>query len=193
MEDVTQILHRIDQGDRSAIDQLLPEVYEELRKIARGRMAGERKDHTLQPTALVSEAYLRLVNPQSPLQWESRRHFFAAAAEAMRRILIEHARERLRQKRGGDRARADIDAATIADTEPARLLEFDEVLSKLAAFDARKAELVKLKCFAGLDREALSNALGISLTTVDRDWAFAKVWLFRELNTSNANPIRKTD
>jgi RNA polymerase sigma factor (TIGR02999 family) len=180
--DVTQILVRIDSGDRAAIDELLPKVYENLRSMARQRMAQERCEHTLQATALVNEAYLRLVNPKSPLKWESRGQFFAAAAEAMRRILVEHARSRLRQKRGGDRSREEL-PTELGDyrLSPTQMLDFNEAIERLAALDPIKAEVVKLRCFAGLDREQLSNALGVSLATVDRHWAFAKVWLYQQL------------
>ena len=192
MKDVTQILVRIDGGDRDAIDELLPKVYDELQVMARAQMASERAGHTLQPTALVNEAYLRLVNPNSPLRWESRGHFFAAAAEAMRRILVEYARRRLGKQRGGDRQRVDLPSFLPEYRLSAeQLLDFSDAIDRLAQEDPRKAELVKLRCFTGLDREQLSNALGISLATVDRYWAFAKVWLYRELSegqdTSNKN------
>lgn len=196
LNDVTEILLRIDEGDRSAIDELLPEVYDALRRIAQERMNAERRDHTLQATALVNEAYLRLVNPKSPLKWESRGQFFAAAAEAMRRILVEHARARLRQKRGGDFDRAEL-PGEIADyrLSPQQMLEFDEALDLLAQKNAVRAEVVKLRCFAGLDREQLSNTLGVSLATIDRHWAVAKVWLYQQLHAGeatdpalNANP-----
>lgn len=182
-KDVTQILVRIDEGDRDAIDELLPEVYDELQIMARAQMASERAGHTLQPTALVSEAYLRLVNPNSPLRWESRGHFFAAAAEAMRRILIEHARRRNGKQRGGDRQRVELPSFLPEYRLSAdQLLEFSDAIDRLAQEDPRKAELVKLRCFAGFDREQLSNAMGISIATVDRLWAFSKVWLYRELH-----------
>lgn len=180
--EVTQILVRIEDGDHAAIDELLPKVYEELRIMARAQMNQERLGHTLQPTALVNEAYLRLVNPKSPLRWESRGHFFASAAEAMRRILVDHARKLLRQRRGGDHQRVDF-PSHLPDYRltPEQMLLFSDAIDRLAEADPRKAELVKLRCFAGLDREQLSNALGISLATVDRYWAFAKVWLYEEL------------
>lgn len=182
MQDVTRILVRIDGGDRAAVDELLPRVYEELQIMARAHMANERAGHTLQPTALVNEAYLRLVNPASPLRWESRGHFFAAAAEAMRRILVEYARQRLGKQRGGDRERVDFPSC-VADyrLSPEQMLEFSDAIERLAQVDPRKAELVKLRCFAGLGREQLSNALDLSLATIDRYWAFCKVWLYREL------------
>lgn len=181
--EVTKILLRIDEGDRSAIDELLPEVYDALRRIAQERMNSERRDHTLQATALVNEAYLRLINPKSPLKWESRGHFFAAAAEAMRRILVEHARARLTQKRGGELDRAEL-PDEIADyrLSPQQMLEFNEAIERLAEKNPVRAEVVKLRCFVGLDREQLSNALGVSLMTVDRHWAVAKVWLYQQLH-----------
>lgn len=184
--DVTQILVRIDSGDRAAIDELLPKVYENLRSMARQRMAQERCEHTLQATALVNEAYLCLVNPTSPLKWESRGQFFAAAAEAMRRILVEHARGRLSQKRGGERGREEL-PPELGDyrLSPAQMLDFDEAIERLAELDPVKAEVVKLRCFAGLDREHLSDALGISLATVDQRWVFAKVWLYKQWHGSD--------
>lgn len=183
MKDVTQILVRIDGGDRDAIDELLPKVYDELQVMARAQMASERAGHTLQPTALVNEAYLRLVNPNSPLRWESRGHFFAAAAEAMRRILVECARQRLGKQRGGDRQRVDL-PTNLPEYRltPQQMLEFNDAIDRLAELDHQKAELVKLRCFAGMDREQLSNAMALSVATVDRYWAFAKVWLYRELH-----------
>lgn len=193
LHEVTQILERIDGGDRSAVDELLPKVYGELQVMARAQMAKERAGHTLQPTALVNEAYLRLVNPKSPLRWESRGHFFAAAAEAMRRILVEHARRRLGKQRGGDRQRVDLpDFLPEYRLTPEQMLDFSDAIDRLEAEDPRKAELVKLRCFTGLDREQLSNALGVSVATVDRLWAFSKVWLFRELTASDANGNRET-
>lgn len=195
--DVTQILVRIDSGDRAAIDELLPKVYENLRSMARQRMAQERCEHTLQATALVNEAYLCLVNPTSPLKWESRGQFFAAAAEAMRRILVEHARGRLSQKRGGERGREEL-PPELGDyrLSPAQMLDSDEAIECLAGLDPIKAEVdksrsrrkpksIKLRCFAGLDREHLSDALGISLATVDQRWVFAKVWLYKQWHGSD--------
>ena len=185
--DVTEILLRIDQGDRSAIDELLPEVYDALRRMAQQRMNSERRDHTLQATALVNEAYLRLVNPKSTLKWESRGQFFAAAAEAMRRILVEHARARLTQKRGGDLDRAEL-PDEIADYRltPQQMLEFNEAVELLEEKNPVRAKVVKLRCFAGLDREQLSNTLGVSLMTIDRHWAVAKVWLYQQLHDGTA-------
>ena len=185
-DDVTQILIRIDGGDRAAVDELLPKVYEELQIMARAQMNQERVSHTLQPTALVNEAYLRLVKPTSPLRWESRGHFFASAAEAMRRILVEYARQRLGKQRGGDRRRVDFPSHVPEyRLSPEQMLEFSEAIDRLAELDPRKAELVKLRCFAGLDREQISNALELSLATVDRFWAFCKVWLYRELTNQS--------
>lgn len=184
--DVTKILSRIDDGDRAAVDELLPRVYAELKNLAQAQMAKERGNHTLQATALVHEAYLRLVRPSSPLEWKSRGHFFAAAAEAMRRILVEHARRRLGKQRGGDRQRKELsDAIPDYRLDPELMIEFNDALDRLAERDPTKALLVKLRFFAGFDREQLGNALGISLATVDRHWAFVKVWLYRELACSS--------
>jgi len=183
--DVTQILVRIDDGDRSAVDELLPRVYAELQNMAHAQMANERANHTLQATALVHEAYLRLVQPSSPLEWKSRGHFFAAAAEAMRRILVEHARRRLGKQRGGDRQRIELpEALPDYRLSPELMIEFNDAIDRLAEQDSIRAQLVKLRFFAGFDREQLGNALGISLAAVDRHWAFVKVWLYRELNAS---------
>jgi len=180
--DVTEILIRIDDGDSSAVDELLPRVYAELQNLARAQMANERANHTLQATALVHEAYLRLVQTSSPLEWKSRGHFFAAAAEAMRRILVDHARRRLGKQRGGDRQRMEL-PDTLPDyrLSPDLMIDFNDAIDRLADRDPIKAQMLKLRFFAGLDREQLGNVLGISLASVDRHWAFVKVWLYREL------------
>lgn len=182
MSDVTQILQQIDAGDPSAAEQLLPLVYDELRKLAAARMASEAPGQTLQPTALVHEAYLRLVQPDQPLHWDGRGHFFAAAAEAMRRILVESARRHAAVKHGGGRRRQDVQQVDPPDgVGEVDVLELDEALQRLAAAHPRKAELVKLRYFAGLTLAEVSVCLGISTATADRDWAYAKAWLHREL------------
>ena len=218
MSDVTRILSQIESGDPAAAEQLLPLVYHELRKLAAAKLAHEKPGQTLQPTALVHEAYLRLVGngkgtgdmeqgteggqrlevgdqesgnpklspvacPLSPPAFDSRGHFFAAAAEAMRRILVENARAKQRLKRGGDAQRVALEECAIAAPEPdERLLELDAALEKLAAKDPRKAELVKLRYFAGLTIEQAAQALGIGTSTADRDWSYVRAWLFREMS-----------
>ena len=179
MSDFSQILSAIEQGDPSAAEQLLPLVYDELRRLAAQRLAGEGPGHTLQPTALVHEAYLKLVGPEPQRPWNGRAHFFAAAAEAMRRILIDHARRKGRARRGGGRKRVelqDIDPATEEGADD--LLALDEALNRLAAADPRRAELVRLRYFAGLTLEQAAELLGISRATADRHWAFARAWLY---------------
>jgi RNA polymerase sigma factor (TIGR02999 family) len=177
MNDVTRILSAIDHGEARAAEELLPLVYEELRRLAAQRLAQEKPGQTLQATALVHEAYLRLVGRQDP-GWNGRSHFFAAAAEAMRRILIDRAQHKQTRKAGGDRRRLDLD-----DIEPAleedgdRLLAMDEALRQLEAEDPRKAELVKLRFFAGLTAEQAAAALGVSTSTAEKDWAYARSWL----------------
>ncbi len=179
MSEISRILSAIEQGDPNAADQLLPLVYDELRSLAAQRMAQEASGQTLQPTALVHEAYLRLVDRDKAQHWTSRGHFFAAAAEAMRRILVDRARHKQTRKAGGGRRRLDLD-----DIEPAleeengdRLLALDEALRQLEAVDPRKAELVKLRFFAGLTAEQAATALGISTSTAEKDWAYARSWL----------------
>jgi len=183
MSDVTNILSQIDQGDPAAAEQLLPLVYNELRKLAAARLAQEKPGQTLQATALVHEAYLRLVGPVARgKQWEGRGHFFAAAAEAMRRILINRARDRNRQKRGGDMRRVDVDAIEIAlDTPDEDLLALDEALQELAAADKLCADLVQLRFFAGLTLGEAAEVLGMPRRTADRHWAYARAWLFDRL------------
>jgi RNA polymerase sigma factor (sigma-70 family) len=230
MSDVTQILAQIESGDPAAASQLLPLVYDELRRLARQKLVHEKPGQTLQATALVHEAYLRLVGPAGPAGLEaavdaeignepsevgsqrsevsptsdfrpptsgaltpsseprapsytSRGHFFAAAAEAMRRILVESARRKKRLKRGGDLAREPLEEDEIAMPEVAEdLEELDAALDRLAAKDPRKAELVKLRYFAGLTQEQAAEALGISVSTADRDWSYARAWLYREIS-----------
>jgi RNA polymerase sigma factor (TIGR02999 family) len=189
MADVTHILSAIDAGDPKAAAELLPLVYDELRKLAAARMAAEAPDHTLQATALVHEAYLRLVGSDQAQSWNSRGHFFAAAAEAMRRILVDAARRKQSLKQGGDRQRVEL-----ADVEPAAgapdfdLIALDEALDRLARTDPRKAELVKLRFFAGLTNEQAADALGVSTSTADNDWAYAKSWLRVALDGRPVDP-----
>jgi len=186
MSEVTRVLRAIDRGEPRAAEELLPLVYDELRKLAAARMAAERTDHTLDATALVHEAYLRLVNlapgHTSGASWDGRAHFFAAAAEAMRRILIDQARHKGTARQGGGRARRDLDRVQIAAPEPdADLLAVDEVLARFEAIDPAKAALVKLRYFAGMTIPQAAEALGISPTTADRHWAYARAWLHAEL------------
>ena len=182
MADVTQILNAIEQGDPRAAAELLPLVYHELRKLAAAQMAREQPGQTLDATALVHEAYLRLVGPADEKRWENRSHFFGAAAEAMRRILVENARRRGRIKRGGGLQRVELNADQIALDMPAEhLLLLDEALNKLAHRDAQTARLVELHCFAGLSIEQAAATLGLSSRTAYRDWNFAQAWLYREI------------
>jgi RNA polymerase sigma factor (TIGR02999 family) len=183
MTDVTQILSQIEQGDPSAADQLLPLVYDELRKLAAHRLASENPGQTLQATALVHEAYLRLVGNDKTSAWDSRGHFFAAAAEAMRRILIDAARRKRSLRRGGNSQRHELDECDpIAIPVDGRLLDLDGALNKLAEVDGDLAELVKLRFFAGLTVDEAAAALGISPRTAKRNWAYARAWLRRELD-----------
>jgi RNA polymerase sigma factor (TIGR02999 family) len=181
--DVSQILQAIENGDRQATSQLLPLVYEELRRLASQKMVQEKSGHTLQPTALVHEAFLRLVGPGDKPSWDSRGHFFAAAAESMRRILIESARRRNAEKRGGDLRRQELndDVATIDCSDADSLISLDEALVKLAATDADLAKLVELKYFTGMTVEQSAEVLGVSPRTVKRNWAYARAWLKREI------------
>ena len=182
MSDVTQILHAIERGDARGANELLPLVYQELRKLAAHKMAGEAPGHTLQPTALVHEAFLRLVGSGQAQQWDGRGHFFAAAAEAMRRILVESARRKKRLKHGGQLKRVDVDAVDIPSPMPDdELLALDEALDRLAKVDTRAAEMVKLCFFVGLTQEEAALQLGVSLSTAERVWGFARSWLLREM------------
>jgi RNA polymerase sigma factor (TIGR02999 family) len=182
MKQVTQILHAITQGDPAAADQLLPLVYDELRQLAAQKLAHEAPGQTLQPTALVHEAYLRLVGEGQEPHWDSRGHFFAAAAEAMRRILVENARRKGSQKHGGDRERADFDLNLLAAPEIREdLLALDEALNQLAAADPEAARLVQLRYFAGLTLAEAAQVLGVSARTADRLWAYARAWLLQAL------------
>jgi len=182
MSEVTRILNAIEQGDGRAIDELLPAVYQELRRLAAQKLSREKPGQTLQATALVHEAYLRLVGQENQT-WKGRTHFFAAAAEAMRRILIENARRKRRLKRGRDQQRVDLDQAEISveDSSP-DLLALDEALARLEATDKTKAELVKLHYFAGLSMEQAAEILGISQRTAKRYWAYARAWLYDQIS-----------
>ena len=181
VSEVTSILSAIQNGDGDAIERLLPIVYDELRALAQHHMNRERSDHTLQATALVHEAYIRLVGGSEP-DWPSRGYFFAAAAEAMRRILIDQARAKGSLKRGGGRLRLRLDQDPMASGESwGELLDLDEALTKLAAEDAQKAELVKLRFFAGLTMDQAAAALGISSATADRYWRYARAWLYQQM------------
>jgi RNA polymerase sigma factor (TIGR02999 family) len=183
MSEVTRILSAIEQGDPHATGQLLPLVYDELRKLAGEKLARETPGQTLQPTALVHEAYLRLVGLGETPHWDSRGHFFGAAAEAMRRILVENARRKGRRKRGRGLTRHDLgDAEEVAEPEVREdLLALDEALTQLASVDAKAARLVELRYFAGLPIPEAGKALGVSPRTADRLWAFARAWLLREV------------
>jgi RNA polymerase sigma factor (TIGR02999 family) len=182
MTEVTRILSAIEQGDPHAAEQLLPLVYDELRRLAAQRLANEKPGQSLEATALVHEAYLRLTNGEQEENWNSRGHFFAAAAEAMRRILVEHARKKARIKRGGDRQRLDLDSLQLAVPELGEeLLALDEALTELARKHPDKAALVQLRYFAGLTVEEAARSLGISSSTADRHWTFARAWLFRRI------------
>jgi RNA polymerase sigma factor (TIGR02999 family) len=188
MSDVTQILSAIEHGDPAAADGLLPLVYDELRTLAAQRLAREHPGQTLQATALVHEAYLRLVSPAKPQAagWNSRGHFFAAAAEAMRRILVENARRKGRLKRGGGRQRVDLDAVAAPDAAaPHELLAVDDALTALAAEDSVAAELVKLRYFAGFTVEEAGRMLGLSRSTAYEHWAYGRAWLHCRLRTES--------
>ena len=185
MNDVTRILSAIEQGNPQAAEQLLPLVYDELRKLAAHKLARETPGQTLQPTALVHEAYLRLVGEDEEQSWDSRGHFFAAAAEAMRRILVEIARQKASLKRGGGQNRMDVVDSLLAAPEPREdLVALDAALTKLAETDKQAAELVQLRYFAGLPIREIAEILGIAPRTADRVWAFAKAWLHEEIEGS---------
>ena len=186
MSDVTQILSQIESGDSSSADCLLPLVYDELRKLAAARMSQEKPGQTLQVTALVHEAYIKLVDVEKAQHWNSRGHFFGAAAEAMRRILVDNARRKQRPIHGGDLQRVELDeACSMVDQRLDEVQRVDEALSKLATEFPRKAELVKLRYFAGMTIPEAATALGISRATADRDWAFSKAYLYCEMEEQN--------
>jgi len=183
MTDVTHILSAIQQGDPHAAEQLLPLVYDELRKLAAQKLAQEKPGQTLQATALVHEAYLRLVDGDQTQHWNSRGHFFAAAAEAMRRILVENARQKQRLRHGGGRQRLDLEQLELSAEEiPPNILALDEALERLAVEEKTAADVVKLRYFAGLTTEQAAAALGISVRTANRHWAYAKAWLYQQVS-----------
>src|SRR5262249_1086656 len=190
MSDVTRILSAIEQGDPHAAEQLLPLVYDELRKLAGQKLAQEKPGQTLDATALVHEAYLRLVDSErrgSSRSWNSRGHFFAAAAEAMRRILLNRARAKKRLKRGGERRRIDLDQIEIAlNPSDPELIALDEALCDFAAEDPEAAQLVKLRFFAGLTLKEAASSLGLSLRTAERQWAYARAWLYARLRPDDS-------
>ena len=189
MADITRILSRIEQGDRSAAGELLPLVYDELRKVAAARLHCEKPGQTLQATALVHEAYLRLAGESREEPWRGRRQFFAAAAEAMRRILVENARRKKSLKRGGDLQRHPLEAVEIeAKRPPEEVLALHDALDRLAEQDSTKAELVKLRYFVGMTIPEAADVLGISPSNVDRQWAYARAWLHQEMTKGDGLP-----
>ena len=189
VNDVTRILDRVHQGDPRAAAELLPLVYDELRRIAAHKMASENSSHTLQPTALVHEAWLRLAGNDGQAQFQNRGHFFGAAAEAMRRILIDRARRRLAAKRGAGAERMDVDELEIASplSDDEMLLGLNEALEKFSKLDSRKAELIKLRYFVGLNYEEAAAALGIAVPTAKQWWAYARAWLAVEMRGQPSN------
>jgi RNA polymerase sigma factor (TIGR02999 family) len=178
---VTDLLVQWSRGDNAALAELTPLVYDELRRVAHRHLFGQRRDHTLQTTALVNEVYLRLADQTNP-RWQNRAHFFAVAARAMRQILVSYARTQQAQKRGGGAVKVDLDeAAVISPEESKRIVELHEALEQLATLDSRKAQIVELKYFGGLNYDEIAEVLKISRITARRDWEFAKVWLYTEL------------
>jgi RNA polymerase sigma factor (TIGR02999 family) len=189
VSDVTRILEAVRQGDPTAADKLLPLVYEELRRLAAHKMAGQAPGHTLQPTALVHEAWLRLVGDEGA-QFAGRAHFFAAAAEAMRHILIDSARRKQATRHGGGQVRVDFqDVDVAAPAEDGELLAIHDVLDKLASEEPEKAELVKLRYFVGMTFEEAAAVMGISVATAKRNWAYARAWLFEEIRTNKTKSL----
>ena len=191
MSDVTQLLNAVDSSDPHAAAQLLPLIYDELRQLAARRLAQESQAQTLQPTALVHEAYLRLVGSKTGTSWDSRGHFFAAAAEAMRRILVENARSKRRLKRGGEMARLPLEQAELLAPEPREdVIALDEALTELAATDRAAADLVQLRYFGGLSIPEAAQVLGVSTRTAERLWTFARAWLRDKVRNKglDANP-----
>jgi RNA polymerase sigma-70 factor (ECF subfamily) len=183
---ITQLLAHVQNGDREAERQLMEAVYEELHRLAAGYMRRERPDHTLQASALVNEAYVRLIG-NGPVSWESRAHFFVTAAQTMRRVLIDHARRHVAEKRGGAGVRIDLNEniAAVENTESGRMLDLDRALTRLAVLDARQARVVELRFFAGLTVEQTAEVMAISEKTVKRDWAVARAWLEGEIRGSS--------
>jgi RNA polymerase sigma factor (TIGR02999 family) len=188
MSEVTRILQSMESGDAQRADELLPLVYEELRKLAAAKMANESSTQTLQPTALVHEAWLRLTGNEN-LKWNGRAHFFGAAAEAMRRILIDNARRKRALRHGGDQQRVNIEDIDVAVMEKEdELLAMNEALNELAAVDKQKAELVKLRYFIGLTIDESAKILGVSVPTANRWWVFARAWLYQKIQSESENP-----
>jgi RNA polymerase sigma factor, sigma-70 family/RNA polymerase sigma factor, TIGR02999 family len=182
---VTQLLEQWSHGDDAALAELSPLVYEELRRLAHHHMGGERPDHTLQTTALVNEAYLRLAG-QTNLRWQSRAHFFAVAARAMRQILVSYAKSYRAQKRGGGALKVELDEAALVSLDQSKeIVDLHEALERLATLDSRKARVVELKYFGGLNHDEIAEVLKISTVTVRRDWMFAKTWLYDELQNAD--------
>ncbi len=180
-DQVTQLLADWGEGDEAALEKLTPVVYEELRRLAHRYMHGQRPDHTLQTTALANEAYLRLVDQSQP-SFKNRSHFFAVGAKAMRQILLNHARDQQRQKRGGGASKVELDSVALVSPEQTKtVLDVDEALERLALLDARKARIVELKYFGGLQEDEIASVLNVSAITVRRDWRFARAWLYTEL------------
>jgi RNA polymerase sigma factor (TIGR02999 family) len=190
MSDVTRILSKIESGDQQASEELLPLVYDELRKLAAARMANERADHTLQATALVHEAYVRLVDVDQAQAWNSRGHFFGAAGEAMRRILVDSARRKRQLKAGGGRQREElVDEELVGNSDSLdQVLEVSDALEKLDSTDPKSAELVRLRFFAGLSMLEISEVLDRPLRTLEREWTYAKMWLWNELSITDTPP-----
>ena len=181
---VTQMLQQWGHGDEAALAELAPLIYEELRRLAHYKMAGQRPDHTLQTTALVNEAYLRLADQTNP-NWKDRAHFFAVAARAMRQIVVDYARSYLSQKRGGGALKIELDEAALASPEQSKeIVDLHEALEGLATLDSRKAEVVELKYFGGLNYDEIAEVLKVSKITVRRDWEFARAWLLKELHSA---------
>jgi RNA polymerase sigma factor (TIGR02999 family) len=186
MSDITQMLERAQAGDPKAAEELLPLVYDELRKLAAAKMAREAPGQTLQPTALVHEAWLRLGGDEQPT-WQNRAHFFGAAAEAMRRILVDRARRRKRVRHGGEQARVDLaEESLLVSEEDERVMMINDALDRLAELEPIKAEVVKLRFFVGLTAREVSEVLGVTERTVERHWAYAKVWLLRHVQESGS-------
>jgi RNA polymerase sigma factor (TIGR02999 family) len=181
---VTELLEQWNQGDDAALAELTPLVYEELRRLAHRQMGGERPDHTLQTTALVNEAYLRLADQTNP-PWQNRAHFFAVAARAMRQILVSYARAQRSEKRGGGALKMELDEAVIVSPEQSKaIVDLHEALERLGTLDSRKARVVELKYFGGLNHDEIAEVMKVSTVTVRRDWVFAKAWLYEELHNA---------
>ncbi len=187
-EKVTQLLHQVAGGNRAAVDELTPLVYQELKRIAGGQLKGERPGHTLQATALVHEAYLKLID-QREVSWQGRAHFFGVAAQLMRRILLDYAKSRGRLKRGGDVHKTSLDEAlVVAEDRASDLVMIDEALTRMEQLDPRQAKVVEMRFFGGLSVEETAEAMGISAPTVKREWAMARAWLHRELSSRGDAP-----